>query len=118
MVDNRLTPEEITNILKEANKNYTPSSEHYLVLNSDIELNALLEAQLGKCTLTDEKLREKMALTNDEIEVAYEKGFDTRVNAYNLTDELQLKCLEGRKLVAKAATDKALSLLPSKEVML
>lgn len=46
MTDKRLlTPEEIINALKEANKNYKPSREHYLVLNSDIELKALLKAQ-------------------------------------------------------------------------
>lgn len=43
-----LKPNEIIEALKEANKNYKPSREHYLVLNSDIELRALLQAYLAK----------------------------------------------------------------------
>jgi len=39
---------EILATLKEANSNYKPSREYYLVVNSDIELKALLKAQLAK----------------------------------------------------------------------
>ncbi len=39
-----LITEEVVKALTEANENYKLSREHYLVLNSDIELNALLQA--------------------------------------------------------------------------
>jgi len=77
-----LTPEQTISALKEANTNYKPSREHYLVLNSDIELRALLKAQLAKVTpiiaeawdLQDTLLNltvlnqnaPKIVLTNDE----------------------------------------------------
>ena len=54
---------------------------------------------------------EKARLTEEEIERAYEKGFDVKVQARNLTEEIEKKRFEGRKFVAKTQLEKAIPII-------
>ncbi len=53
-------------------------------------------------SLIKSSIPELKVLSDEEIERAYEKGFDMPVKAYNLTEEIEQKRFEGRKLIAQA----------------
>ena len=56
-------------------------------------------------------------LTDDEIYQATETGFHTKVEANNLTDEIELKRHEGAKEVARQQLGKVVDLMISKNLI-